>query len=523
MNKRQTLIIFFVLFAAAVNAQLLSFDKTTVLSNAPGIRKTIYCANGDLLSVFTGTINIPNAFTVIRYNADGNLIWHSDFRNQSIYSCSADDVVETSNGDLVISFSAVKLNFTTPASGLIRITGQGSLLWQNLYSTGSFLSDQFIASSKLAEASDGSIYLALADINVSLNPTTEAMILFRFSASGNLLWGKTLGAAPPMSVLKLSKAPAGGVHVGATNNINGNILLITFDSSGVVINSKKYAQLGSITDFVTDANDAVKALLTTDYLNWTRLIELDSLGNIAAANEASISTTSWGSNLLWMGGGYVSLHEVSGGGTMLCSWSASPSITNGIAYFNSALYTAFDFFKGNDGSIYMAGISAGDPQTSKTRLIKTKPMLGNNFPFDGCSQVTADFTIVSATVSNPITQSLIVGAYTPVTETSSFQVQAVSASVTDNCTVVSVGETVENAFDIYPNPAADWLIAKGNFDNNIDIHCYTLSGQEVNLTTVQRRDNELRINVSSLNDGIYMLRIIDLDGRSSTTKLIVSH
>ncbi|MFN8711614.1 MAG: T9SS type A sorting domain-containing protein [Bacteroidota bacterium] len=523
MNKRQSLIILSLLLSFAAKAQFLSFDKTTVLSNAPTIKKTIYCANGDLLSVFTGSSTLPNAFTVIRYDTVGNLIWHSDFRNQSVYSCSADDVIESSNGDLVISFSAVKLNFTSSASGLIRITGQGGLLWERLYSSGSMLSDQFIASSKLAEASDGSIYLALADINVSLNPTTEALILFRFSASGNLLWGKSPGAAPPMSVIKLMEAPGNGVHIGASNNLNGNIHLIAFDSSGLVTSSKKFIQAGYLTDFVTDTNHVVAALLTTDSVTYTRLIELNGVGNVISANEASISITSWGTDLLRLSGGYVSGHQVSGGRTMLCSWSASPSLNNGIAYFNSAQFTAIDFFEGNDGGIYIAGTSVGNPQSSKTRIIKTKPMLGNNFPFDGCSQVAIDFTILSGIVNNPIAQALIVSAYTPVTETSSFQVQAVSCSVTDNCSGVSVGEIGENAVKLYPNPASDWLIVSGEFNSTTTIQLFNNIGQEVSLTSVQRRDNELRINVNDLSNGIYMLHIIDADGRNLSTKLIIVH
>jgi hypothetical protein len=524
MNTRQTFIVFLLLLVFKANAQLLSFDKSTILSNAPALRKTVQCANGDLVTVFSGNTNVPNSFTVIRYDEDGDLVWQKDYLNQSVFSCSANDATEASNGDLIIAFSAIKPNFTTQTSGLFRITSQGNLIWEKLYSTGSMLSDVFVAYSKVVEATDGSIFLALADINVSQNPNTEAMILFRFSASGNLLWGKSPGLAPPMAVVQMRKAAAGGVHIGASSNINGNTHLITFDSSGVITQSLKYnySLTGNITDFVTDANNRPKAILGCDYLNWTRLVELDSIGNVSAVSEASVSTTSWGTNLMWLGGGYVSLHEISGGGTMLCSWSAGPSITNGLQFTNSSLFTAFDFFAAADGGIYLSGIAAASQQTQKTRMIKTKPMIGFNFPFDGCAQATADFTIVSSAVSNPLPQALVISSYSPVVETSAFQVQNISALVMNNCTVVSVEESHQSDFDIYPNPASAQLTITGNFTGDVEMEILSVAGELIVKVQMQPQGNSLKLNTTQLPEGVYLLRITDETSAWGVRRFVVS-
>jgi hypothetical protein len=86
-----------------------------------------------------------------------------------------------------------------------------------------------------------------------------------------------------------------------------------------------------------------------------------------------------------------------------------------------------------------------------------------------------------------------------------------------------VGEIGENAVKLYPNPASDWLIVSGEFNSTTTIQLFNNIGQEVSLTSVQRRDNELRINVNDLSNGIYMLHIIDADGRNLSTKLIIVH
>ncbi|MCU0432902.1 MAG: T9SS type A sorting domain-containing protein [Bacteroidia bacterium] len=522
MNKRQTFILLFLFLGIAASAQLLSFDKSTVLNNPASLRGSVYCANGDLVSVFSGTLNTPENFTVIRYDEDGNIVWKTEYSNPSVFSCHANEVIEALNGDLIIAFSAVKLNFTTPASGLLRISSQGSILWQKLYTSGSMLSDVLTVNSKLAEASDGSIYLALADVNVSYNPLTESVILLRFSASGTMLWGISFGPAPPMLVVKLMKAPAAGVHIGAVSYLNGNAHFITVDSSGIVTRSIKYSQAGTLTDFVTDANDNLKAILTTDNQTWTRLIGTDSLGMVTTTNEASHATGVWGNKLMWSGSGFISSHFVTGGGTMLCSWSASPSLTNGISFLNSSQFSAQDIFMGNDGGIYMTGISGADTFTSNTRLIKTKPMQGNNFPFDGCSQTSTDFTIVSVTVSNPVTQALAPSAYTPVTETSSFQLQTVSASVTDNCTVVSINETAADAFEMYPNPAADMITITGNFSADAVFEIFSLTGQTVMNASVVPGGNSLKLSTVHLPEGVYLLRVSEPGKNGHTQRFVIS-
>jgi hypothetical protein len=522
MKTRQTFFLFFVLLTVNVNAQLLSFDKSTAIPNYPAIRNSVYCANGDLVAVFTGSANVPNAFSVIRYDENGEISWQSDYLNSSTSSCNANNVIEAANGDLIISFSGVKSNMTSVVSGLLRLNSQGSILWERLYSTGSFLSDVFTASSKLTEATDGSIYLALSDINVSGNPNTEALILLRFSSSGNLTWGKGFGPTPPMSVVKLLKSSAGGVYIGANNNINPVIHLIRVDSTGLVSSSVKFQQVGAMTDFATDQSNRLKAVLTTDYLNWTRIIELDSIGNVVTANEASLTTSWTGAKLMWINGGYVTLHQSSGLGTSLCSWGASPSVNNGISFVNSSMFVANDFFEGSDGSIYMAGIAAGDPQTSKTRIIKTKPLLGNNFPTDGCSQTSVDFTIVSIAISNPIVQTLSPSFYTPTTEASSFQVQAVSASVINNCSLVSIDETEQAGFDVYPNPASDNIHISGSFSGDVTVEIYSVTGEMIVHTRMQPEGNNLKLNTGSLAEGVYMLRVIDGTNVWGTRRFVIN-
>ncbi len=87
----------------------------------------------------------------------------------------------------------------------------------------------------------------------------------------------------------------------------------------------------------------------------------------------------------------------------------------------------------------------------------------------------------------------------------------------DDCTNVMLNEFVNNpTFDIYPNPANDFIViaSKAKQSQSKNIELYNIQGQLVKQFKVA--NSELKIQVGDLEKGIYFVKL----GRE-TRKLII--
>ena len=79
--------------------------------------------------------------------------------------------------------------------------------------------------------------------------------------------------------------------------------------------------------------------------------------------------------------------------------------------------------------------------------------------------------------------------------------------------------TVIESVNVYPNPVKDVLTVKG--ENMSQVVIYNAMGQIVE--TINTNDNEVRVNVSALQNGMYFINVIDNNGVKTTTKVSVLH
>ena len=94
---------------------------------------------------------------------------------------------------------------------------------------------------------------------------------------------------------------------------------------------------------------------------------------------------------------------------------------------------------------------------------------------------------------------------------------SVLLSVTDG---VSVNETPSTeTYNIFPNPVKDVLTVKG--ENMKQVVIYNSVGQMVE--TINAESDEVRVNVSAYNNGMYLINVIDNNGEMTTTKVSVLH
>ena len=83
----------------------------------------------------------------------------------------------------------------------------------------------------------------------------------------------------------------------------------------------------------------------------------------------------------------------------------------------------------------------------------------------------------------------------------------------------SVAETVTEAYNIFPNPVKDVLTIKG--ENMSKVVIYNSLGQMVE--TINADAEEVKVNVSAYNNGMYFINVIDNNGEMTTSKVSVLH
>lgn len=76
-----------------------------------------------------------------------------------------------------------------------------------------------------------------------------------------------------------------------------------------------------------------------------------------------------------------------------------------------------------------------------------------------------------------------------------------------------------NLTEIYPNPAFNLLNVKVNKDFKIQkIEIYSVTGQKIELQSIDKNENLIKIDISNLSEGLYFLKVYDKDKIMGTSK-----
>ena len=96
------------------------------------------------------------------------------------------------------------------------------------------------------------------------------------------------------------------------------------------------------------------------------------------------------------------------------------------------------------------------------------------------------------------------------------------ANFSDGTSILGIDNEI--VLNIYPNPTSDFVNIKfGNLNvntNNIDIIMYDILGKASSVYRNESSTNEIQLDVSNINDGIYYLQVI-VNGESLITKKII--
>ena len=81
----------------------------------------------------------------------------------------------------------------------------------------------------------------------------------------------------------------------------------------------------------------------------------------------------------------------------------------------------------------------------------------------------------------------------------------------------TVEDVVETSYNVYPNPVKDVLTVTG--ENMRQVEIYNSLGQLVK--SISCNDDEVKINVNDMQNGMYFVNVIDNNGEMTTSKVSV--
>ena len=152
----------------------------------------------------------------------------------------------------------------------------------------------------------------------------------------------------------------------------------------------------------------------------------------------------------------------------------------------------------------------------------------NAVTINDLAEVETEYLAISTNMSLPATLeiggsievnvsvNIIVKGYvnTAIEIGSSLGTQTVSVKINENL-ISDVAENNAANFEVYPNPTSTTLFVKGNDIQSVTI--FNAVGQQVLYV-----ENRNEINVESLNEGVYFVRISDVFGNSIVKKIVKS-
>lgn len=227
---------------------------------------------------------------VVKTDLNGNFVWERQIQYTSgggAISGSVAELIEMSNGDILISGSAHHSNFNTTGQLMIRLDGiTGATIWQRLAQV-----NNYEGANGAVKVGGGSVVQAGYSRSTSVSAGLYDMVLTKRDGNGNLLWSRNYGGPNNEYLEDLVILPDQGfLAVGHTDGFSSSVadmVVIRTDSSGTLLWSKKYAR---------PAED--KAIKIVPGCNGRYFIAGDSrtAGN---GNDALLMQIDINGNLLW--------------------------------------------------------------------------------------------------------------------------------------------------------------------------------------------------------------------------------
>ena len=158
-------------------------------------------------------------------------------------------------------------------------------------------------------------------------------------------------------------------------------------------------------------------------------------------------------------------------------------------------------------SLYEGFVHSGDEATFISAV--STPVNENEFWFSCLSDDTPGFHTGTVTSQAGISTSIVnVFKFNP------------AAELTDEDEEIGLNETVDVVYNIFPNPASEYICISSSMDANATVTFTNIAGQTVKVVNTNLTTGDNSIVVSDLNSGVYFCTVT-ANGFSHTSKVVV--
>jgi hypothetical protein len=452
--------------------------------NAVGIMNIQYHNNGLLV---TGAYQNAGYFNFVsKLDTTGNIIWTQQINYGDININT--EIISLSSGFLLCGHRDIlQGSIYTFDITLARFDDGGNLLWAKAYGTSSLDFD----CSAAATASNGDIIIA-GNYGVRTPGDYDPMIA-RFDSSGNLIWMKYItdqsGFFTRFVPTDMCATSDGNFAItGFSNNTNSNYdpHVIKIDTSGSILWAKRLYQIG--------------------WQEYGNSIISNSQNEIVAAGHYYLGTDH---------GNFFVRFDLSG--NYLGALQIKNTYRNQTAPF-------MDIYNSHGNDLYerpgygyaYSTCFYHDYNHHSQCLITLDYTNGAN-----CQPLNGTYAFTTANIAwNVSTPIIMPTAQTNISVSSVTVISlSIAAPTTDICTLLGIDELNSNSgIRIWPNPVSDYLristVKQSEFLEIIEI-----SGKKL-MEYMLSAETQFGLEVSSLSDGIYLLKITFRDGSNSVQKWV---
>ena len=212
-------------------------------------------------------------------------------------------------------------------------------------------------------------------------------------------------------------------------------------------------------------------------------IAVDPAGNLAVAYSAPEVTRTWNNGEFYYRSPFVVYKPVDS-----LYWGQMPVLAP------TNLYA--DFIHSGDECTYVSAVSA--------------PINENEFWFSCLSDETPGFHTGAQGASQAEVTTSIVNVF-------KFNPEGV---LTDEDEEIGLEETIDAVYNIYPNPASEYICISSSMDSNATVTFTNIAGQTVKVVNKNLTTGDNTIVVNDLTSGVYFCTVT-ANGYSHTTKVVV--
>lgn len=437
--------------------------------------------DNNIIFIGTSDTSTPGTLTdvlLFKTDSSGNFLWAKTFGGAN--NETAVKIIEMPDHGYAITGTTESYGAGSGDVYLLRTDVNGDSIFSKIYGT-----PDGEVSKSMSKTSDGGFIICGKRSAIMSGSLVYTSLLMRIDSLGNLIWANLYGGSSFQEAQSVEQTSDGGFIVCGsrdnTNSGNYDILLFKTDGNGNLQWSKRYGGNKGEASYMLNLNEDDTYVLS-GYTN-----------SMGYGHRGDDSTN-------------IFLMKTDANGDTI--WTRT--------YGDSLQEEAFLSCKTSDGGFLISGFSNyHDADSSQMLIIKT-----DDFGQSGCYYFTSHPAIM---IDSFATQYALLCTLTSGMDMGTVVLNSTNNTVADSnyCLLTGIKEYLPaNSISLFPNPVTNRLYIKGLWidetENKVfrkpQIAVYNVFGEKLIVPgTKDQSGNSLELNVSALEQGMYLLEILSKD------------